>query len=190
MATSLGRMLPMRFVLPALCLSLVLPACKRCPPPTEQTPPECPTLPEPKEPTPPPPTQSGITVQPFCALKDTMVRVFVRIDTTYVPKGGPPPNPDFFTKPHPAVWDIACDIPSSKCVATQISLTNIQESGRLTMFDTTPVQGMIIAARTGSVFTLKWGPHRTITVDLGLNQVQYRESSATSEGTGTSSCDG
>lgn len=72
-------------------------------------------------------------------------------------------------------WRFKCSLQTSECEGFNIELSNLDAGKKVSFLDAVIVKGMKIAARTGNVFTLQWGPWRTLTIDLSAPKVlQYR----------------
>ena len=51
-------------------------------------------------------------------------------------------------------------------------------------------EGMRVVAQTGKVYTIVWGPYRTLTIDLDRGKIDFKESGPYEEGRSESSCSG
>jgi hypothetical protein len=86
------------------------------------------------------------------------------------------------------LYTVTCELEQRTCTGALLELDNVDQGKPITFFDFGMVSEAELADRTGDVFTVKWGPYRTFTVDFPQKAVRFVESSHNTEGRGEVAC--
>jgi hypothetical protein len=87
------------------------------------------------------------------------------------------------------LWSVDCSTSTGECEGFVLNLAKPETGKPIAMLDAATLHHASIAARTGSLVTIKWGPWRTLTVDLAAHHVSFAESDgASEEGRGEADC--
>lgn len=84
-------------------------------------------------------------------------------------------------------WD--CDRKSHTCSGVHVDLDHADAGKPITMFDVGALSDGELVSETGDVFTIRWGPLRTFTVDLARGVATYVESNENTYGRGDAPCE-
>jgi hypothetical protein len=86
------------------------------------------------------------------------------------------------------LWSLVCSVSKRSCRAAVLHLEDLERGEAVGPFDLELPTDLTVVASSSQVFTLKWGPWRTITVDLSRSRVEYRLSHPEEEAEGLGSC--
>ena len=132
--------------------------------------------------------QMRVRAKPFCHRfgEELAVQSIIDVDYRY-PKGAAETMGRSSERVR-QLWSITCSLGTRQCEAVLVNVSRIERGEELELEDVAKVKGMSVAAQTGAVVTLVWGPYRTLVLDLKARTIEYRESGPAAEGRGVGAC--